>query len=104
MGFIEIDHAVGGVVLGTMLIARVVRAVNGAKLDSLLQFTRSEWIVLCSLCLLQAIYFAFQSIALAILMGALVAIAAVGILGGYYHQRKSVRPPAPPPGSTPESN
>jgi len=95
MEFDDVLRLLLGVILAYLTIARIVRMVNGAKLDSIFRFTKVENIVVSSYFVICAVYWASKEFLALVLLAILLAIVAIGVVGKHFQNRRSVNPPAP---------
>ena len=95
MGYFETSRAVIGMIIASIVIVRVVRLVNGCSFRSLMAFDRWERIAYQGAFLGLSVFLAVEhgGILLWLLLGALLAIAAVGF-AFRPAQSKPVIPPA----------
>ena len=92
------------VFFAALAIARVIRLVNGAKLDCVFKFTRIEQNTLYLYLILLLIYGAFTDSTARLVEAVFACIVAIGLIGKRLHSRQAVKPPAPNPDGPSEPN
>lgn len=93
-----------GVLVASLTIARIVRIVNGAKLDSILRFTKIESVVVTLYFVLCAVYWGSKEFLASMLLAILLAIVAIGVIGKHFQNRRSINPSAANPDAPTERN
>lgn len=104
MEFSDFLNLLLGVILASLTIARIVRMVNGAKLDSIFRLTKIENVVVTSYFVLCAVYWASKEFLASMLLATLLTIVAIGFIGKHFQNRRSVNAAAPNPDTAPKSD
>lgn len=104
MEFSDFLNLLLGVILASFTIARIVRMVNGAKLDSIFRLTKIENVVVTSCFVLCAVYWAPKEFLASVLLATLLAIVAIGFIAKHFQDRRSANPAAPKPDTEPKSD